>query len=84
MVDHGPPHQLPIGDSGLLLLKEYGWIDLGFRLAQSHWGKGLATAAALAWVRAAFNRSDSRLWFTLKMLSHSAIGDDKPCSQHLS
>jgi RimJ/RimL family protein N-acetyltransferase len=54
MVDHGPPHQLPIGDSGLLLLKEYGWIDLGFRLAQSHWGKGLATEAALAWVRAAF------------------------------
>ena len=45
----------PIGDSGLLELQEYGWIDLGFRLAQSSWGKGLATEAASAWVRAAFH-----------------------------
>jgi RimJ/RimL family protein N-acetyltransferase len=42
-----------IGDSGLLKLEEYGRIDLGFRLAQSYWGKGLATEAASAWVRAA-------------------------------
>ena len=45
----------PIGDSGLLKLQEYGRIDLGFRLAQSHWGKGLAAEAASAWVRAAFD-----------------------------
>ncbi len=44
----------PIGDSGLLVLQEYGWIDLGVRLARLHWGKGLATEAASAWVRAAF------------------------------
>jgi len=44
-----------IGDSGLLELQEYGWIDLGFRLAQPCWGKGLATEAASAWVRAAFD-----------------------------
>lgn len=44
-----------IGDSGLLKLEEHGWIDLGFRLAKSHWGKGLATEAASAWVRAAFD-----------------------------
>ena len=44
-----------IGDSGLLVLEEYGWIDLGFRLAQPYWGKGLATEVASAWVRAAFN-----------------------------
>ncbi len=44
-----------IGDSGLLELQEYGCIDLGFRLAQSYWGKGLATEAASAWVRAAFD-----------------------------
>ena|SRR5258707_1883937 len=44
-----------IGDSGLLELQEYGWIDLGFRLAQSYWGKGLATEAASAWVHAAFD-----------------------------
>jgi ribosomal-protein-alanine N-acetyltransferase len=44
-----------IGDSGLLELREYGWIDLGFRLVQSYWGKGLATEAASAWVQAAFH-----------------------------
>ena len=45
----------PIGDSGLLALQEYGWIDLGFRLAQPYRGQGLATEAARAWVRAAFD-----------------------------
>ncbi len=45
----------PIGDSGLLVLEENGWIDLGVRLAQPYWGKGLATEAASAWVRAAFD-----------------------------
>ena len=45
----------PIGDAGLLALQEYGWIDLGFRLAQPCWGQGLATEAASAWVRAAFD-----------------------------
>src|SRR5713226_10765729 len=45
----------PIGDSGLLVLQEYGWIDLGFHLAQPYWGQGLATEAASAWVRAAFD-----------------------------
>jgi RimJ/RimL family protein N-acetyltransferase len=44
-----------IGDSGLLVLPECGWIDLGFRLAQPHWGQGLATEVASAWVRAAFD-----------------------------
>jgi RimJ/RimL family protein N-acetyltransferase len=44
-----------VGDSGLLGLPEYGWIDLGFRFAQSYWGKGLATEVASAWVRAAFD-----------------------------
>lgn len=44
-----------IGDSGLSILRDYGWIDLGFRLVQSSWGKGLATEVASAWVRVAFN-----------------------------
>jgi [ribosomal protein S5]-alanine N-acetyltransferase len=44
----------PIGDSGLLVLDEYGWIDLGFRLERSSWGLGFATEAAAAWVRRAF------------------------------
>jgi RimJ/RimL family protein N-acetyltransferase len=44
-----------IGDSGLLMLKEFGCIDLGFRLGQPYWGKGLATEVASVWVRAAFD-----------------------------
>src|SRR5260370_41986083 len=44
-----------IGDSGLLMLQEYRWIALGFRLAQPYWGKGLATEVASVWVRAAFD-----------------------------
>jgi [ribosomal protein S5]-alanine N-acetyltransferase len=44
-----------IGDSGLLVLRDYGWIDLGFRLAQPYWGKGFATEVASVWVRAAFD-----------------------------
>jgi [ribosomal protein S5]-alanine N-acetyltransferase len=43
-----------VGDSGLIEMQAYGWIDLGFRLAQPYWGKGFATEAAAAWVRAAF------------------------------
>jgi len=43
-----------IGDSGLLVLEDLGKIDLGFRFARSHWGRGFATEAASAWVRAAF------------------------------
>lgn len=43
-----------IGDSGLLVVPEYGWIDFGYRLARPFWGKGLATEAASAWVQKAF------------------------------
>ena len=45
-----------IRDSGLLVLPDYGWVDLGFRFAQPYWGKGLATEVASAWVRAAFEK----------------------------
>ena len=44
----------PIGDAGLRFMEEYGWVDFGYRLDQSHWGKGLATEAANAWVQRAF------------------------------
>ena len=46
---------IAIGESGLLVLPEYGWVDLGFRFAQPHWGKGLATEVASAWVREALD-----------------------------
>ncbi|HET6282221.1 MAG TPA: GNAT family N-acetyltransferase [Polyangia bacterium] len=42
-----------LGDAGLLRLPDEGWMDLGFRLLPSYWGKGLATEAASAWVSAA-------------------------------
>ena len=44
----------PIGDAGLRFMEEYGWVDLGYRLDQSHWGKGLATEAGIAWIQKAF------------------------------
>lgn len=44
-----------IGDSGLLILQDYGRVDLGFRFAQPYWGNGLATEVASAWIRAAFD-----------------------------
>ena len=44
-----------IGDAGLLILDELEPIaDLGFRLAKSQWGRGLATEAATAWLHTAF------------------------------
>jgi RimJ/RimL family protein N-acetyltransferase len=39
-----------IGNSGLVVLPEYGWVDLGFRSAQPYWSKDLATEVASAWV----------------------------------
>jgi RimJ/RimL family protein N-acetyltransferase len=48
-------NERPIGDSGLLWLDDYKWIDFGYRLGRAHWGKGLATEIGLAWVTAAFN-----------------------------
>jgi ribosomal-protein-alanine N-acetyltransferase len=44
-----------IGDSGLLVLQNNDCVDLGFRLAQAYWGKGLATEVASAGVRTAFD-----------------------------
>jgi ribosomal-protein-alanine N-acetyltransferase len=44
----------PIGDSGLLVLQDEGWTDLGFRFERRSWGKGFATEVAAAWVSVAF------------------------------
>lgn len=44
-----------IGDSGLLVLHDYGLVDLGFQFAQPYWGKGFATEVASAWIHAAFD-----------------------------
>jgi RimJ/RimL family protein N-acetyltransferase len=47
-----------IGDAGLMMLPELGWIDLGYRLAHHAWGRGYATEAASAWIAFA---NDARL-----------------------
>ena len=61
-------------DSGLLVLKEYSWIDLGFRFAQPYWGRGLATEVASAWVRAAFDEFGlSRLGAFVHPENHASI-----------
>jgi RimJ/RimL family protein N-acetyltransferase len=43
-----------IGFAGLKYLEELGEVDVAYRLMPSHWGKGLATEAALASVRYGF------------------------------
>ncbi|MEP7107693.1 MAG: GNAT family N-acetyltransferase [Ferruginibacter sp.] len=45
-----------IGWCGLKYLKEYGEIDLGYRLRQSAWGKGYATEAAKHTLDYGFNK----------------------------
>ena len=64
----------PIGDAGLLLLTDYGWIDFGFRLAQPFWGKGRATEAASAWVERAFGELKlNRLTAIVHPENHASI-----------
>ena len=45
-----------IGDAGLVLAEKTGEIHVGYRFARSHWGKGLATEAAKAWVDHGFEQ----------------------------
>jgi RimJ/RimL family protein N-acetyltransferase len=39
-----------LGDSGLTVLQETGEIELGYRFGRAHWGRGLATEIATAWL----------------------------------
>jgi [ribosomal protein S5]-alanine N-acetyltransferase len=45
-----------IGDAGLSVSEDTGEIYVGYKLARSHWGRGLATEAALAWINYGFNQ----------------------------
>lgn len=45
---------LPVGDAGLLYLPATQEVELGYRVIQSHWGRGLATEMANAWLAQAF------------------------------
>lgn len=44
----------PVGDAGLLYLPATQEIELGYRVIKSHWGRGLATEMATAWLAHAF------------------------------
>ena len=44
-----------IGDAGLKLDEKTGEVHVGYKIARSHWGKGLATEAAQAWVSHGFD-----------------------------
>ncbi|MCA9716193.1 MAG: GNAT family N-acetyltransferase [Myxococcales bacterium] len=44
-----------LGDAGLTVLAETGELELGYRLARRHWGRGLATELARAWLTRALD-----------------------------
>jgi RimJ/RimL family protein N-acetyltransferase len=49
------PTGIPIGDAGLKLEEDTGEVHVGYKLARSYWGQGLATEAAQAWVTHGFD-----------------------------
>jgi RimJ/RimL family protein N-acetyltransferase len=56
-----------IGFAGLKYLEELGEVDVAYRLLPTHWGKGLATEAALASVRYGFANLDLKRIIGLTM-----------------
>jgi ribosomal-protein-alanine N-acetyltransferase len=46
-----------IGWGGLQPLEETGEIEVGYGFARAHWGQGLATETAAAWLRYGFERA---------------------------
>jgi [ribosomal protein S5]-alanine N-acetyltransferase len=44
-----------LGDAGLTVVSETGEVELGYRLDRQHWGRGLATEVARAWLRHALD-----------------------------
>lgn len=43
----------PIGDSGFYFLPDGKRVELGYRLARAHWGRGLATEVGRRWIEVA-------------------------------
>lgn len=48
---------VPIGDAGLMLEGCKGEAHVGYKIARSHWGQGLATEAAREWATHGFKRA---------------------------
>jgi RimJ/RimL family protein N-acetyltransferase len=46
---------IPIGDAGLMLDEDHAEVHVGYKIARSHWGRGLATEAAREWVKHGFD-----------------------------
>ena len=46
---------IPIGDAGLKLEEDTGEVHVGYKIARSYWGQGLATEAAQEWVTHGFD-----------------------------
>lgn len=44
-----------LGDAGLTVIPETGEVELGYRLGRQHWGRGLATEVARAWLQHALD-----------------------------
>lgn len=42
-----------IGDSGFYFLPDGKRVELGYRLARAHWGRGIATEVGLRWIEVA-------------------------------
>lgn len=58
----------PIGDAGLFHFPDGARIELGFRLASPHWGKGYALEAGRAWLA----------WFDIHLKGQPLFADVHP------
>jgi len=78
----------PVGDAGFYYLPDGKRIELGYRLARSHWGRGLATEVASRWIEVAGDILPSEIIYSfahpenkasfqvMKKLGFSYLGDE--------
>ena len=61
-----------VGDAGFYVMPEDMGIELGYRLARTHWGRGLATEVAGRWIEVASEFSDASTLFAYEHPDNSA------------
>lgn len=66
---------VPIGDSGFFHLPDLKRVELGYRLAKTWWGRGLATEVAAKWVEVA------RSWYGFERVYAFANPENAPSIQ---